>query len=179
MHPVEAYKQRTGTGRLSNVALENSEIIVGVDFSDNRRVNEIINNKNIYPTILYPGDESVNISKDEIDLDLLKEKELYLFIVDSTWYYSKKILKLSKNLQTIPKLSFTTTTKSQFLFKKQPNGYCLSTIESIHTFLKECDRLNIENVGDKKETLLQVFNRMVNFQIECQNDPMIQERNSK
>ena len=42
MHPKEAYRQRTGTGRLANISLIDSEIIVGIDFTDNARLNELI-----------------------------------------------------------------------------------------------------------------------------------------
>ena len=43
MHPKEARKQRTGTGRLSHIALKDSEILVGLDFSKDRRFMELIN----------------------------------------------------------------------------------------------------------------------------------------
>ena len=39
MHPKEAYHQKTGTGRLTNISLCDSEIIIGIDFSENARLN--------------------------------------------------------------------------------------------------------------------------------------------
>lgn len=171
MHPIEAYKMKTGTGRLSHIALKNSEIIVGVDFTNNKRVNEIINDKSIFSTVLYPGEDSINISKGELSSQNITNKKLYVFIIDSTWYYSKKILRLSKNLQELTKISFNSNNSSQFIFKKQPSKECLSTIESIYYFLEECDKFKIENVGSKKDTLLEVFNKMVQFQLECEQDP--------
>ncbi len=171
MHPVEAYKMKTGTGRLSHVALKNSEIIVGVDFSNHKRVNEIIQDQLIFPTVLYPGDDSINISKGDLSLNSINNKKLYVFIIDSTWYYSKKILRLSKNLQTLPKISFNTEYRSQFIFKKQPSKECLSTIESIFYFLEESEKFKLESVGEKKNTLIKVFKKMVDFQLECESDP--------
>lgn len=171
MHPIEAYKMKTGTGRLSHIALKNSEIIVGIDFSDHKRVNEIINDNSIFSTVLYPGNDSINISNGDLTSNSLTDKKLYIFIIDSTWYYSKKILRLSKNLQILPKISFDSKETSNFVFKKQPSKECLSTIESIYYFLSECDKYKIENVGDKKDTLLEVFNKMVQFQLECEQDP--------
>lgn len=170
MHPKEAYKMKTGTGRLSHISLKNSEIIVGVDFTDNKRVNEIINNNENYSAVLYPGEDSINISSNDFSLDSFNGKKLSLFIIDSTWYYSKKILRLSKNLQKLQTISFNSEYRSQFRFKKQPQEECLSTIESIYYFLDECDKHMIESVGNKKEALLKVFNKMVQFQIDCERD---------
>jgi len=42
MHPKEYRKEKNGTGIMTALQLENSEIIVGVDFTNNDRVNEII-----------------------------------------------------------------------------------------------------------------------------------------
>lgn len=173
MHPIEAYKMKTGTGRLSNVALKNSEIIVGIDFTENKRVNSILNDKDSYSMILYPGIDSINVSRGELSKGLLDNRKLSIFLIDSTWYYSKKILRLSRNLQTLPKISFNSEYKSQFIFKKQPSEECLSTIESIYYFLDECDKHGIESVGNNKGTLLDVFNRMVDFQLKCEADPSL------
>lgn len=177
MHPKEAYQQKTGTGRLSHIALNNSEIIVGVDFTNNKRVNDIINDKTRFSMMLYPDKKSINISKNELQTEILNDRQLNILIIDSTWYYSKKIIRLSKNLQTVPTISFNTTKKSAFKFKKQPNEHYLSTIEAIYYFLEECDKTGIENVSTKKKTLLAVFNRMVNFQLECEFDPNVKKRN--
>lgn len=171
MHPVEAYKMKTGTGRLSHVALKNSEIIVGVDFTDNSRVNKIINDKEIFSAVLYPGEDSINVSNGDLSKEVLNDKKLYLFIIDSTWHNSKKILKLSKNLKLLPKISFSTEFRSEFIFKKQPSKECLSTIESIYYFLEECEKSGLESIGNKKSTLKNVFKKMVDFQLECEKDP--------
>ena len=46
MSVAEAKYQRTGSGRLAHLTLKNSEIITGNDFTEDRRVNEIINDEN-------------------------------------------------------------------------------------------------------------------------------------
>ncbi len=43
MHPIEM-KRKIATGRMSFLSLENSEIIVGYDYSENIRINELISN---------------------------------------------------------------------------------------------------------------------------------------
>ena len=42
MHPKEYKKEKNGTGHMTKLQLENSEIIVGVDFTNNTRVNLIM-----------------------------------------------------------------------------------------------------------------------------------------
>jgi len=42
MHPKEYKKEKKGTGYMTNLQLENSEIIVGVDFTNNERINKLL-----------------------------------------------------------------------------------------------------------------------------------------
>jgi len=42
MHPKEYKREKIGTGLMTQLQLENSEIIVGIDFTNNKRVNEIL-----------------------------------------------------------------------------------------------------------------------------------------
>ena len=46
IHPKEARKEKIGTGKLSNLFLSNSQIIMGVDFSENNLVNQLLLDKN-------------------------------------------------------------------------------------------------------------------------------------
>ena len=49
MHPKEYKKEKKGTGTMTHLQLENSEIIVGVDFANNKRINEILTDEIILP----------------------------------------------------------------------------------------------------------------------------------
>src|SRR3954467_1914752 len=42
MHPMEAKREKLGTGRICRAAIKNSEILVGLDFTDNPAVNALI-----------------------------------------------------------------------------------------------------------------------------------------
>lgn len=42
MHPKEFKKTKNGTGHFTHLSLPNSELFMGIDFSDNDRINEII-----------------------------------------------------------------------------------------------------------------------------------------
>ena len=60
MHPKEAYHQRTGTGRLTALCLKDSEILIGVDFTNDPKLNALLENPAYQPVMLYPGDEAMN-----------------------------------------------------------------------------------------------------------------------
>jgi len=125
MHPKEARKIKNGTGRLTHLNLQNSELIIDVDFTHNKRVNEIINTYKSY--VLYPDSTSIDIAKETLP----STKNQAIFIIDATWASAKKMLRLSTNLQKLPKISFTHTSSSKFQIKEQPFEYCLSTMESV------------------------------------------------
>ena len=171
MHPMEAKKEKTGTGRISLACLKNSELIIGIDFTEDVAVNNLINDPKNYCMILYPGERSLNISSDDITpMKNLGGKRLVIFLIDGTWPCAKKMMRLSKNLHTLDRVSFTASHESVFVIKEQPAKYCLSTIESIQFFLSECDRRGIENLGNQQDNMLEVFKAMVDFQIKCALD---------
>lgn len=167
MHPKEAYHQKTGTGRLAHIALQNSEIIVGLDFSENKRVNEILTEKGNRSFLLYPDKRSVNVSEPEAHHQFLGSEKITVFLIDSTWSCSNKVLRLSSNLRRLPTLAFNIEETSKFDIKKQPKSFCLSTIEAIYYLLEEFEKLAVEEVGEKKEILLSTLKKMVEFQLEC------------
>jgi DTW domain-containing protein YfiP len=165
MHPKEFKKTKNGTGRLTHLSLPNSELYIDVDFSDHKAINTLIDDSNNCCYVLYPGDESIHLNTQKIEL---YNRQLVIFIIDSTWPCSMKILRLSQNLQRLPKLSFTHSKVSQFQIKEQPKDFCLSTMESTLTILELLTAHGIETI-DKNAlgSFLDPFLSMVKYQIEC------------
>ena len=165
MHPKEFKKTKNGTGRLTHLSLPNSELYIDVDFSNHNAVNALIENKNNCCYLLYPSHDSLTLNTQKIDL---QNKQLVIFILDSTWPCSMKMLRLSTNLQRLPKLSFTHTKCSQFQIKEQPKDFCLSTIESTLTILELLNAHKIENIDNEAfDHFLEPFLSMVEYQIGC------------
>jgi DTW domain-containing protein YfiP len=165
MHPKEFKKTKNGTGRLTHLSLPNSQLYIDVDFSDHKAINSLINDEGNLCYVLYPGKESVNLNTQKIDGS---GKQLVIFIIDSTWPCSVKILRLSHNLQRLPKLSFTHSKTSQFQIKEQPADFCLSTIESTLTVLELLNHHGMEEIEEKAfKTFLDPFLSMVEYQIQC------------
>ena len=162
MHPKEFKKTKNNTGRFTHLSLENSELFVDDDFTNHKRVNEIISTYDSY--ILYPSKDSINLSTEKPKLS----KKMAIFIIDSTWACSTSLLKKSKNLQELSYVSFTSTKKSEYKIKEQPADFCLSTIESTLCVLELLNRHKVENILQTNlDNFLKPFHKMVDYQLEC------------
>lgn len=174
MHPMEAKKEKLGTGRLSLAMLQNSQLITGVDFSLDLEVNSLIDDSKNYCMALYPGEKALNISSHDLapllEVEKMKKK-LIIFVIDGTWPCAKKMMRLSKNIKSLPRISFTARHTSLFEIKEQPADFCLSTLESLHFFIKECNRRGFLDTQKKEDEMLTVFKAMIEFQMKCALDP--------
>ena len=161
MHPKEFKKVKNNTGRFTHLSLKNSELFVGIDFSQNKKINEIVATHDSY--ILYPSEDSLNLTDNKPTLS--SNKKLAIFIIDSTLIGAKKMFIQSENLQILKHMSFSTTQTSKYEIKEQPNERYLSTIESTLVVLEELNKWGIEEL--KKESLqnfLNPFLEMVAYQ---------------
>lgn len=164
MHPKEYRKTKNGTGHFTNKSLKNSEIFIGIDFTNHIRINEILNNEKNECYILYPGKNSIKLNEESINT----KKNIVLFIIDSTWACSKKMLRESKNLKNLERVSFQSDRTSKFKIKEQPASYCLSTIESTQFILELLNKHQLENLTDKDiQGFTKPFTQMVNYQLNC------------
>lgn len=165
MHPKEFKKTKNGTGRLTHLSLPNSELYIDIDFSDHRAINALIDDDNNLCYVLYPGKNSLNLNQQKIESE---GKQVVIFIIDSTWPCSVKMLRLSKNIQNLPKVSFTHSKSSQFRIKEQPKEFCLSTIESTLSILELLNEQGSEEIAQESfEHFLDPFTSMVEYQIGC------------
>lgn len=187
MHPKEAYHQHTGTGRLASLSLPDSEIIVGVDFTNNRRLNTLLEDPSYFPLVLYPSEEAFTAQSPQLhqalvqtkcfELDLFLApiqclepiaKKLLIIVVDATWFFAKKMLRLSPNVRNLQKISFQHQYNSEFTFKKQPAAGCVSTIESCYHLIGELQNAGLVPANIDASPLMTVFRRMVDFQLEAE-----------
>ncbi|MBY0414637.1 MAG: DTW domain-containing protein [Bdellovibrionales bacterium] len=176
MHPMEAKKEKMGTGRISLAMLKNSAMIMGVDFTEDPEVNALISDPNNFCMTMYPGEKSVNVSEHDvtpIQNLFTQKKNVIVFLIDGTWPCAKKMMRLSKNIKALPRVSFTATHTSMFEIKEQPADYCLSTLESIHFFIHECNRRGLEETNKAHDQMLVVFKAMIDFQMKCALDPSL------
>ena len=172
MHPKEAKRQRTGTGRLAHLTLEGSEILVGVDFSENKRLNSLLADPAYYPVLLYPGPDAWTAGREGFR-ECLGNRKLLVIIIDSTWACSKKMIKLSGNIRGLPKFSFSGSYKSIYTFKQEPKEYCVSSIESCYYLIKELQAASLLPAQVNPEQLMDVFKELVKFQLQKENERIV------
>ncbi len=178
IHPKEAYKQRTGTGRLAHLSLPDSELIIGIDFTQNKRIQELLSDDRYFPVVMYPGEDAwtaggVRQEEPRTLKEALAGRQLLVFLVDATWPCAKKMLKLSPNIMSLQKISFNAGYKSEYTFKKEPRDDYLSTIETCYYLIKELQAAGVCPFGmreNEAEPLMEVFRRMVRFQIDSQKE---------
>lgn len=169
IHRLEV-RRRIATGRLSHLILQNSDLIMGYDYSHNPKLNAILENPVYHPVVLYPGRNSVNFSRlstGERSSLFPEGKTPAIIVIDGTWSTAKKMLRRSANLRGLPQICFTPEKPSNFRVRKQPHRECVSTVEAIHH--------TIELLGPSRgfdlacgahDNLLQVFDRLVEQQLE-------------
>jgi DTW domain-containing protein YfiP len=74
------------------------------------------------------------------------------------------MLKLSKNLQKLNRVSFDNKIESKFIIKQQPASLCLSTIESVYTVLNLLKDGGLEQCEMKN--FLIPFEKIIEYQLE-------------
>jgi len=166
IHPLEL-RRRIASGRMSHLMLEDSHLILGHDYSDDIKINQLIADPRFYSLVLCMGGNATNLSllTEEQKKDLRPVgKQLLIFVIDGTWNTAFKTVRLSKNLRSLPRISFTPKKPSVFRVRRQPHAHCYSTIEAIHETI---DLLGSSQGfdGRQHDQLLYVFDSFVRQQI--------------
>ncbi len=146
MHPKEFKSIKNNTGRLTHMSLKNSDLFVGINFTNHDKINSLINNPKNYCVVLYPSKQSICLNEEKLNL---QSRELVIFIIDATWDSSKPMLRLSENISKLPKISFTQGKVSEYKFKRQPFVEALSTIESTLSILEILKVHGVEELSEK------------------------------
>jgi DTW domain-containing protein YfiP len=167
MHPKEFKKVKNNTGHFTHKSLANSELFIGIDFSDHKRINEIIDSHDSY--ILFPSPNAVNLTDEK---PILSSKPLAIFLIDSTWACTKKMFTQSTNLNTLKHMSFTSYRTSAYEIKTQPAEAYLSTMESTLVVLELLKKHELEGVEQKElDGFLRPFFKMIEYQKELISNP--------
>jgi DTW domain-containing protein len=162
-HPLE-YHKRIATGRMAHLNLTGSNLFEGEDYSLHSELNVILHDPEYFPVVLYPGRNSVNLTNmsPEARFDLVPQnRTLAVIVIDGTWATARKMMRLSSNINRLPRICFTPPSPSNFRIRKQPKADCYSTIEAIH------HTVELMGPGSRAhDVLLDVFDQMINRQIE-------------
>ena len=169
MHPKEWKEQRTGTGRLTHLCLADSDLIMGIGFDAEERVQALIADPANFPVLLYPGPQARALPGGLQPAELAGRR-LVVFLLDGTWACARKMLRVSPSLQRLPRIVLPPGAPSRFVIKQQPVAGCLSTLEATHELLLALERAGLDRYPDP-EQLPGLLNRMQDFLIKCAQDP--------
>ena len=151
-HPTES-KHALNTARIANLSFQNCEIIIGEDFSEHQKLNEILQSENCF--LLFPTDQARSV---KTIFSTIKDQKITLILLDGSWKKAKKIYYLSKNLHSLPKVQLTSEHKSRYRLRKQPLGDYLSTLEALTYALNTIEDCDFNRV-------FEAFDFMIEFQI--------------
>jgi len=170
MHPKEYRKTKNTTGHLTHKSLTNSSLYVGINFMQHPKINALLQDETNECFLLYPKENSIKLNHERIQT----QKNIVIFIIDSTWACSRKILRENPFFQTMKTISFEHNLRSAFHIKTQPNEFCLSTIESTLCVLELLNQQNLEALQeDQFKHFLNPFNAMVEYQLACARNKTI------
>lgn len=168
IHPIE-FKRRIATGRMAHQCLQNSELIVGQNYSADVKVNRLLQDPHYQPMVLYPGAKSLNLthaSSEKRELFFDSGKTPLVFVIDGTWATARRMMRQSLNINVLPRFAFTPPGPSQFRVRKQPKTEFLSTIEAIHHSIELLGaQVQFDYTERAHDNLLLVFNKMVERQL--------------
>lgn len=178
MHPKEFRRQRTGTGYLSHLCLKDSEVIVGLDFLQNKRLSQLLANPQYFPVLMYPGQDAITAKSIGQKLNSKGgagnyDKKLLILILDATWFCSKKMLQHNPFLLELPKLSFEGSYQSIFTFKREPSPECISTIECCYYIIKEFQAEGFVDKALNPQPLMNIFKAMIKLQLTAENERIL------
>lgn len=173
-HPREL-KNSVGTGRMLHLSITNSRMIEGRDFSHNEELNRLISDPTLHCAMLYPGARALDLSRcDSIEARAFVPagKRLALILVDGTWDLARGMINRSANLKALPQLCFTPERPSAYEIRKQPEAYCLSTLECAHWLLDRFATLGVLPTPPDRihDGLIATFRHMVRQQVQYAAD---------
>lgn len=182
IHPIES-RRRIATGRMSHLCLQNSLLIEGHQYQDNAIVRQILADPDLHPMLLYPGIRSNNLSflrPEERETLIPSAKKPVIFVLDGTWNTARKTLRLSPNLQALPRVCFSPPAPSRFRVRKQPHVNCYSTLEAIHHMIEllgPSQGFDMQLAEHQK--LIKVFDYMVEQQLKHVTVPRRRRRRAE
>jgi DTW domain-containing protein len=171
LHPKEWKQEKAATGRLTHLCLSNSELhMVRSTCDAHPAVQALLDDPANHCVLLYPGPTAHNLTQGELAPAALGARRLVVLLLDGTWPCARKMLNQSPRLAALPRVMFTPSAPSRWRIKQPPQPGCLSTLEAVHETLLALARAGLDQYPDPAQ-LLNVFQRMQDFQIKCAEDP--------
>lgn len=163
VHPKES-RHSVGSVHIIRNSLPGSRLIEGNGFNldEDHQLRALTEDSNLDVGLLFPGPSSIPLE----NWAPRPGRARVLVALDGTWSQAKNMLRRSKLLNSINKVSLSPVRPSAYEFRRQPRPECLSTLEAVVESLRVLEAIEPED----EEYLLGVFKKMVKTQIQFQNE---------
>ncbi|NTX17443.1 DTW domain-containing protein [Myxococcus sp. CA056] len=151
-HPRER-RVAIGTARMAHLALANSELHHGVDFTGHSRLEELAADPGSV-AVLFPGEDAISVEQARA------HPPKTLIVVDGTWPQAKKVVARNPLLAGLPRIGFVPRRPSNYRIRAEPADHCVSTIEAVVEILGL-----LEGEPERFDTMLKAFEYMVDTQL--------------
>ena len=157
LHPNEV-KQSKGTLPLLANGLSRCIVIEGENFSHNDQLNHLLAQYGQQAALLYPSEQSVNLS--QLTQSANTQNIHCLILLDATWKKAYRMYMLSENLHHIQHVTLPDDLLGQYHIRKTSKKNGLSTLEAC------CYALQIvEQTPNKYQNMLDKFVEFNHFQL--------------
>lgn len=180
VHPDEV-KSTVGTAWILRRSISNLKWIrsKGIALDEDPAFLELLNTPNTVPLLLFPGPHALNLNQAPTpawESLVPRSHRPLLIVIDGTWTQAYRMLRLSRLLQALPRVSFETTQLSEYGFKLQPHPACLSSVEGVHRVIEILAARGWADLpeGRKHDRMIEIFRKMVGFQLEMGDGPVNQ-----
>lgn len=146
-----------GTARMAALCLPNSELHVGVRWSDSPALARVLSDPARPAVLLYPGEGAIDVGC------CPPSGPVTLVVVDGTWWQARKVIRENPALAALPRYAFVPPSPSEYRIRREPASACVSTIEALAHVLGV-----LEGDATRFSALLAPFRAMIDAQIACE-----------
>lgn len=144
-------KKAIGTARILDLSLSRVKLTVGDSFD---ACDFDLNNT----FLLFPGEQAASVESLKAQQKI--DNNTQFILLDGSWKKAYKLLMNNSFLQCLPKVMINVENNSHYRIRKSPREDGLSTVEAGYYLLSD-----LENNSEKFTPLLDVFQKMIDFQI--------------
>ena len=174
VHPHEV-RSTVGTAWILRRSISNLHWFrsKGPDLDTQNRFLQLVQMPGLTPFLLFPGPQSANLSEDPDPPwkgPITFQNRPLFIILDGTWLQARSMLRKSKVLQSLRRVSFKTRQPSEYQFKKQPHPLCLSSVEGAHRVIEIVSNRGWASPPPHRahDQMIEIFRKLVRSQIEAE-----------
>jgi DTW domain-containing protein YfiP len=136
----------TNTARLATAALVNSEIRVRGLRDRPVDAHDLAADPTLAPYVLYPSDDSVELSEAHVRKAREAGKRITLIVPDGNWRQGAKAVRRTPGLENIPCVRIPPGAPSEYVLRTAPREDFVSTYEAIARALRITESLEVHEL---------------------------------